>query len=65
MPVPNAQAALPRFCLATFRQVGMEVWSVLGLSLLIDGYVLVKTFEGIWESKPKNLSFKKHLKNVS
>lgn len=43
----------------------MEVWSVLGLSLLIDGYVLVKTFEGIWESKPKNLSLKRHLKNVS
>lgn len=43
----------------------MEVWSVLGLSLLIDGYVLVKTFEGIWESKPKNVSLKKHLQNVS
>lgn len=50
---------------ARCRQVGMEVWSVLGLSLLIDGYVLVKTFEGIWESKPKNVSLKKHLKNVS
>lgn len=43
----------------------MEVWSVLGLSLLIDGYVLVKTFESIWKSKPKNLSLKKHLKRVS
>lgn len=43
----------------------MEVWSVLGLSLLIDGYVLVKTFQGIWASKPKNLSLKKHLSNVS
>ncbi|CAN0433363.1 unnamed protein product, partial [Ectocarpus sp. 13 AM-2016] len=42
----------------------MEVWSVLGLSLLVDGYVLVKTFEGIWQSKPKNLSLKKHLTNV-
>lgn len=43
----------------------MEVWSVLGLSLLVDGYVLVKTFESIWQSKPKNLSLKKHLTNVS
>ncbi|CAM9970505.1 unnamed protein product, partial [Ectocarpus sp. 12 AP-2014] len=45
-------------------KVGMEVWSVLGLSLLVDGYVLVKTFEGIWQSKPKNLSLKKHLTNL-
>ncbi|CAN0236012.1 unnamed protein product [Ectocarpus sp. 6 AP-2014] len=45
-------------------KVGMEVWSVLGLSLLVDGYVLVKTFESIWQSKPKNLSLKKHLTNL-
>ncbi|CAM9657221.1 unnamed protein product [Hapterophycus canaliculatus] len=45
-------------------KVGMEVWSVLGLSLLIDGYVLVRTFGGIWDSKPKNVSFKKHLKSL-
>eukprot|EP00903_Cladosiphon_okamuranus_P009592 g9131.t1 len=45
-------------------KVGMEVWSVLGFSLLVDGYVLVKTFESIWKSKPKNLSLKKHLKNL-
>ena len=38
---------------------------MLGLSLFIDGYVLVKTFESIWASKPKNLSLKKHLRNVS
>lgn len=37
---------------------------MLGLSLLVDGYVLVKTFESIWQSKPKNLSLKKHLTNV-
>lgn len=46
-------------------QVGLELWAVLGLSLFIDGYVLVKTVQGIWESKPKDMAFKKHLKNVS
>ena len=41
------------------------MWSVLTLSLLIDGYVLVKTVQGIRESKPKNVAFTKHLKTAS
>lgn len=45
-------------------KVGLEVWSVLVLSLLIDGYVLVKTVQGIRESKPKDVAFSKHLKKV-
>lgn len=46
-------------------KVGLEVWSVLVLSLLIDGYVLVKTVQGIRESKPKDVAFSKHLKKAS
>lgn len=48
-----------------YVQVGMEFWSVLGLSLAIDGYVLVKTVQGIWASKPKDMAFSRHMKNAS
>lgn len=46
-------------------KVGLEMWSVLALSMLIDGYVLVKTLKGIQESKPKDVALAKHLKTVS
>lgn len=58
-------------CIADIRlcyvlsKVGLEIYSVLALSLLIDGYVLVKTVQGIWESKPRDVAFAKHLKTAS
>lgn len=58
-------------CIADVRpdyvrsKVGLEIYSVLALSLLIDGYVLVKTVQGIWESKPRDVAFAKHLKTAS
>ncbi|CAM9889355.1 unnamed protein product, partial [Ascophyllum nodosum] len=46
------------------EKVGYEVWSVLGVSLLIDGYVLVQALQGMYASKPEGTSFIKHLRKT-
>ena len=37
-------------------EVGWETWSILGLSFGIDGWVLWKTIEELYRTKPKNIS---------
>mmetsp|Transcript_18189 Transcript_18189/g.25633 ORF Transcript_18189/g.25633 Transcript_18189/m.25633 type:complete len:688 (+) Transcript_18189:84-2147(+) len=41
-----------------------EVWTVLGISLAVDGYVLGKTVAGIRESMPENMSFWSHVQKI-
>ena len=48
----------------SLHAVTPEVWGVLTLSLLIDGYVFSKTIQEIMESKPKDSTFWSHLNNL-
>lgn len=44
--------------------ISLEVWSVLALSFLIDGYVLTQTLAEVSEGKPKGVSYWKHAMNI-
>ena len=52
--------AIPEVLNPSLREIPMEVWSVLGLSFGIDGYVLYKTMKEINEDRPNNISFWQH-----
>lgn len=43
----------------------MEVWAVLGFSLLVDGFVLVRTLKEIASSRPEGVSILERVKKVS
>lgn len=45
-------------------QVGLEVWGVLGFSLLVDGYVFMKALKGVTASKPEGVSTWEHIKKA-
>jgi len=44
--------------------MGWEMWSVLSLSLAIDGWVLRETIISLMESKPSNMSLFEYVKNI-
>ena len=44
------------------HSIGWETWSVLGFSLAVDGFVLIKTIQKLKATKPPNVSFIKHSK---
>jgi zinc transporter 9 len=44
--------------------INWEVWGVLGLSFVVDGYVLRKTIQETLTTKPKGMSYLKHLGNI-
>jgi solute carrier family 30 (zinc transporter), member 9 len=48
----------------SLQEITWHVWSVLGLSLAVDGYVLYKSIADIRETKPPNVSFWKHVSNI-
>lgn len=50
--------------LRTLVQVGVEVWAVLGFSMVVDGYVLMRTLKGIAASRPEGVSLLNHVKKV-
>ncbi|CAK4104288.1 unnamed protein product [Aphanomyces euteiches] len=41
-----------------------ELWTVLGMSFCIDGYVLQRCLSEIYSTKPKELSLYQHIKNI-
>mmetsp|Transcript_24432 Transcript_24432/g.34097 ORF Transcript_24432/g.34097 Transcript_24432/m.34097 type:complete len:674 (-) Transcript_24432:22-2043(-) len=48
----------------SLSDISWEVWTVLGFSLAVDGYVLGKTVAGIRESMPENVSFWSHVQKI-
>eukprot|EP01038_Epipyxis_sp_PR26KG_P011276 gene11276-15128_t len=40
--------------------LGFELWSVLGISFIVDGWVLSQTVKSIMKSKPSNLTLYQH-----
>lgn len=48
----------------SLQGITWEVWTVLGLSLSVDGYVFGKTMIEISESKPKDKSMWNHISNL-
>jgi solute carrier family 30 (zinc transporter), member 9 len=44
----------------SLQDITKEVWGVLGISLLVDGYVFSKTIAEIRETKPKGMSLWQH-----
>jgi len=48
----------------SLQDITWHVWGVLGLSLAIDGWVFYRTLNGVWDSKPENKSFYKHVVNL-
>lgn len=44
--------------------MGWEMWSVLSLSLAIDGWVLRETVTSLMKSKPDGMSFLQHVRNI-
>ena len=48
----------------SLQNITNEVWGVLVLSFAVDGYVLYKTVNDVQESKPKHLSFWKHVNSL-
>eukprot|EP00559_Dactyliosolen_fragilissimus_P002360 CAMPEP_0184862108 /NCGR_PEP_ID=MMETSP0580-20130426/6629_1 /TAXON_ID=1118495 /ORGANISM="Dactyliosolen fragilissimus" /LENGTH=645 /DNA_ID=CAMNT_0027359837 /DNA_START=63 /DNA_END=1997 /DNA_ORIENTATION=- len=48
----------------SLQEITWHVWSVLGISFAVDGYVLTKTVQEILETKPKNETFWKHVWSI-
>lgn len=48
----------------SLTHISWEVWSVLALSLMIDGYVLTKTIGDVRVNQPKGVSFWGHVWNI-
>jgi zinc transporter 9 len=48
----------------SLTHISWEVWSVLALSLLIDGYVLTKTIGDVRVNQPKGVSFWGHVWSI-
>lgn len=48
----------------SLQEISREVWGVLALSFVIDGYVLHKTVSDVLESKPSHISLSKHISNL-
>lgn len=44
--------------------MGWEMWSVLSLSLAIDGWVLRETVTSLIQTKPANITFFQYVKNI-
>jgi zinc transporter 9 len=44
--------------------MGLEMWSVLGFSFAVDGYVLSQTVRSLWKSKPSDVSFLGHVRRI-
>lgn len=45
-------------------EIGWEVWSVLSLSLGVDGYVLSKSVRHLYRTKPQNETFFEHVRTL-
>lgn len=48
----------------SLHEISSEVWAVLALSFVVDGYVLNKTIVEIQEEKPAGVPFWKHAMNL-
>jgi len=48
----------------SLHAITWEVWAVLIFSFSVDGYVFQKTIAEIYETKPKDVSFWKHLHEI-
>lgn len=48
----------------SLQSISWEVWTVLGLSFVIDGYVLAQTVRETYETKPENMSYLNHLRTL-
>jgi zinc transporter 9 len=48
----------------SLQEITWHVWSVLLLSLVVDGYVLYQTYQEIMASKPAGVPFWKHFNNL-
>lgn len=48
----------------SLSEIHNEVWAVLALSLVIDGYVLHETFKDVKETKPSHVSLWTHIQNL-
>ena len=48
----------------TLTEVTWHVWSVLGFSLVVDGWVFYKVVRDLYSSKPANVSFYRHVKAI-
>jgi len=46
------------------HSIGWEIWSVLGFSFAVDGWVLAKTLGHLIETKPNDISLLNHIKNI-
>lgn len=44
----------------SLHEISWEVWSVLGLSFAVDGWVLTKTIQEMTENKPEGVSIWRH-----
>lgn len=44
--------------------VGWETWAVLGVALTVDGTVLYKTIQKVYEKKPPNISLLAHIRSI-
>jgi cation diffusion facilitator family transporter len=48
----------------SLQVITSEVWGVLALSFMVDGYVLYRTVNDVRESKPSHISLSKHISNL-
>jgi solute carrier family 30 (zinc transporter), member 9 len=48
----------------SLHEITWEVWTVLSISFIVDGYVFVKTIKESCENKPSNVSYFTHLGNI-
>ena len=44
---------------------GWETWGILGVSILIDGWVLGKVVQDLRESKPEGVTFLQHVRGIT
>jgi len=45
----------------SLQDINREVWAVLAMSFLVDGYVLYETVRDVRETKPSHLSLREHI----
>ena len=48
----------------SISQMGVEMWTVLGFSFAVDGYVLSQTVRSLYRTKPRDVSFLQHIRNI-
>ena len=48
----------------SISHMGIEMWTVLGFSFAVDGYVLSQTVSSLYRTKPKGVSFLQHIRNI-